>query len=91
MPGHDCITASYMKWKAVENGKLLQLAAKHHFDAFITTDRGLEYEQNKGNLPLAVIVLMGKDNKLKTIESLVPLLLRALNSLKPKTLVKVEQ
>jgi len=80
-----------MGWSGIENGELLQLAASNGFDALISTDKGLEYEQNQRELPLAVVVLMAKDNKLKTLESLVPLLIKALASLQPRTLTKVHQ
>lgn len=87
--GHDCYTASWMGWSGIENGALLRLAADHQFDAFISTDRGLEHEQNQATLPLAVVVLLAKDNKLSTIERAVPDLLTALAALTPRTFVKV--
>lgn len=42
LSGHDCYTASWMGWSGIENGALLRLAADHPFDAFISTDRGLD-------------------------------------------------
>jgi predicted nuclease of predicted toxin-antitoxin system len=90
LPGHDCYTATYMGWSGVENGELLRLAADNGFDAFISTDGGLEYEQNQDMLPLAVVVLIAQDNKRKTLESLMPLLLEALKSVKAKNFLKVE-
>jgi len=65
-------------------------AAAEGFDVFITTDRGLEYEQNQDALPLAIIVSLAKDNKLATLESLVPAILQALDTIAPKRLVKVQ-
>lgn len=88
--GHECFTVTYMGWRGVENGKLLQLAAANGFDAFVSTDRGLEYEQNQATLPLAVMVIVAKDNKLKTIEALVPIVLRTLNEIKPRQFLKVQ-
>ena len=45
LPGHDAYTVAYMNWGGVENGELLRLAAIDGFDAVITNDRGLEYQQ----------------------------------------------
>ena len=45
-----------MGWGGVKNGALLTLAAKE-FDAFLTVDKNLPYQQNVANLPVAVIVL----------------------------------
>ena len=69
LTGHECFTVTFMGWSGVENGALLQVAAANGFDAFVSTDKGLQYEQNVSALPLAVVVLMVRDNKLKTIES----------------------
>ena len=66
--GHDCYTATWMGWSGIENGELLRRAADAGFDAFISNDRGLEHEQNQAALPVAVVVLLSKDNKLATIE-----------------------
>lgn len=70
LPGHDVFTAAYMKWGGIENGELLQVAADAGFDAILTNDRGLEYEQNLAALPVAVVVLLAPAN---TIEALRPL------------------
>src|SRR5687767_3824064 len=91
LTGHDIFTVAYMKWAGVENGELLRRAAADGFDALITTDRGLEYEQNQAALPLAVVVLIAKDNKQATIIALVPHLLRALANLQPRQFVAVAQ
>lgn len=90
LPGHDCFTATYMGWSGVENGELLRLAAANGFDVFISTDKGLEYEQNQSSLPLAIVVLIAGDNKLGTLESLVPRILLTLKTLVPKSFAKIE-
>lgn len=83
LPGHEVITAAYMRWSGIENGELLKLAAAAKFDALITNDRGLEYEQNLDALPLAVIVILAKTN---TIEAI---LLGVLARLAPHEFVKL--
>ncbi len=44
--GHDVFTVAFMKWSGVENGERLALAAAAGFDAVITKDTGMPYEQN---------------------------------------------
>ena len=51
LPGHDCFTVAYMGWGGIENGTLLSLAASHGFDAVLTKDTKVEYEQNLTNPP----------------------------------------
>jgi hypothetical protein len=88
--GHDVYTVAYMKWSSFSNGELLALAAADSFDAFISKDQGLAYQQNLTTLPLAVILLRAKSNEMADIEPLLPALHAALHGLKPKVLVVVE-
>ena len=57
LAGHDCSTVAYMGWAGVENGELLSRAAAHGFDALITKDANLQYQQNLAAVPLAVVLL----------------------------------
>ena len=54
LPGHDVYTVAYIGWGGIENGELLRRAAGAGFDALVTNDRGLEYQQNLSALPVAV-------------------------------------
>ena len=45
-----------MGWDDLDNGALLK-AAETRFDALITTDRNLRYQQNLTGLRLAILVL----------------------------------
>ena len=82
LAGHDVKTARQMGWTTIKNGELLLLAGQR-FDAFVTVDRGLTFQQNTRGLPLGIIVLRAKSNRLADLLPLVPLLEEALRSLKP--------
>jgi predicted nuclease of predicted toxin-antitoxin system len=56
LPSHQVSTVVQEGWSGVKNGKLLALAATG-FDAFITVDKNLSYQQNTSDLPVAVLVL----------------------------------
>ena len=43
---HNALTVTTAGWKGIKNGTLLALAAQAGFEAFITTDRGYEHQQN---------------------------------------------
>jgi len=77
-----------MGWGGVKNGALLVLAAAE-FDAFITVDRNLPFQQNIATLPIAVVVLIAHSNELQALLPLVPRLEEALVSLLPRTLVQI--
>jgi predicted nuclease of predicted toxin-antitoxin system len=69
-------------WSGIKNGKFLALAAAR-FDAFITVDKNLPYQQNSSKLPVAVLVLDAASNELQHLLPLVLALEEALVKLKP--------
>ncbi len=89
LPGHDVFTTAYMGWAGVENGELLRLAAAAGFEAVVTSDRGLEYQQNLDELPLAVVVVLAAANTIETIRPAYPELLAVLARLRPREFAKV--
>lgn len=86
--GHKVSTVQDEGWSSVKNGKLLALAATK-FEVFITADRNLEFQQNLAKLPIAVVVLIARKNRIQDIEPLLPELEKALNHIAPRTLTKV--
>jgi len=89
LPDHAVRTVVEMGWSGVKNGKLLALAAGE-FDAFITVDKNLPYQQNLTTLPIAVVVLDTASNELPALLPLLPALERALSSIEPRTYTRVE-
>jgi predicted nuclease of predicted toxin-antitoxin system len=88
LPGHAVRTVVEMGWSGVKNGKLLALAA-NDFDAFVTVDKNLPYQQNLAALPIAVVVLDAVSIELSALLSLLPGLEQALASLTARTYVCV--
>ena len=86
--GHEVSTVREEGWSGTKNGKLLALAATK-FDAFITADRHLEFQQNLAKLRLAAIVLIARKNRIQDLKSLLPELGQVLNHLSPRALRKV--
>ena len=77
-----------MGWGGITNGKLLALASEQ-FDAFITADKNLPYQQNIAKLPIAVVVLAARSNELLHLLPLVSRLEETLARLQPCTLTRV--
>ena len=86
--GHHVSTVRDEGWTSIKNGKLLALAATK-FDAFITADRNLEFQQNLAKLPIAVVVLLARKNRVQDLEPLLPELGALLKHLPYRTLRKV--
>ena len=65
-------TVQRMGWAGSKNGDLLRLAASRGFDALITADQSIEYQQNTGNLPVSVVVLIASRTRMQELQPLVP-------------------
>jgi Domain of unknown function (DUF5615) len=87
--GHELFTVAYMGWSGIENGELLAKAAQNGFDALISNDRGLKFEQNTAQLPISLVVLLAKANTIEVMRPLFPALHDALRTLRPCTFVKL--
>ncbi|MBI3741801.1 MAG: DUF5615 family PIN-like protein [Chloroflexi bacterium] len=75
--GHAVRTVPQMGWAGIRNGELLSLAEKE-FDAFITVDRNLAFQQNVPQFKLRVIILHARTNRLADLIPLVSVLLDTL-------------
>ena len=88
LPAHEVRTVVGMGWSGVKNGKLLALAAID-FDASLTVDKNLPYQQNLTALPISVVVLDAVSIELPALLPLVPNLERELSALKPRSYGRV--
>ena len=80
--GHEVKTARQMGWTTTEDDPLLA-SASEQFDAFLTVDRNMIHQQNLSALPIAVIVLQARTNRLADLKPLIPKLLAVLKSPRP--------
>ena len=60
LPDHTVQTAQEMGWGRLKNGALLQ-AVEPEFDAFLTSDQNLKYQQNVAGRKLSILVLPTND------------------------------
>jgi predicted nuclease of predicted toxin-antitoxin system len=72
-------TVQQMGWTGSSNGDLLRLASAHGFDALITVDQGIEYQQNLTHLTIPVIVMVAHQNRLQELRPLVPKVVAAVS------------
>ena len=67
-----------MEWRGKKNGELLKLLQAHQFEAFLTADKKMRYEQNWRNYALPVLFLDVPNLKYDTIKLLLPQVLALL-------------
>jgi predicted nuclease of predicted toxin-antitoxin system len=58
---HEVYTSAEMNWAGVTNGKLLELLVANSFDALLTFDKNLQYQQNFKRYSISVLVLTASD------------------------------
>lgn len=88
LAGHTFSSVQQEGWASTKNGKLLALAADR-FDVLLTADKGMEYQQNQGALPVAVLVVRAHNNRLESMAQLVPAILAALEKLPARSFAKI--
>ena len=49
--GHDVVTVQERGWAGTTNGALLPLVGAAGFEAFVTVDKGIEFQQRVRDLP----------------------------------------
>lgn len=81
---HECQTARYAGL-----GQLIRAAEAAKFDVMLTVDRGFEYQQNLGNLQIAVIIFCGRSVLLEDLVLLIPACLEHLKSIKSGQVVRI--
>ena len=79
LTGHDVDSVQDVGWRSIKNGELLRLAERL-YDAFVTVDRNLAFQQPIARFNLAIIVMRAKSNDVDELKLLVPNLLAALPS-----------
>lgn len=89
LPGHEVSTGREMGWSGKRNGELLALMREHRFEAFVTTDQNVEFQQNVKDSGIAVVVLAARTNRLKELRPLAPAVLRALSTIRPGELERI--
>ena len=72
--GHDVKTVPEAGWAALKNGDLLS-RAQQEFDALVTTDRNLPFQQDLSRFSIAIIVLRAQSNRVVDLRRLIPELL----------------
>lgn len=88
LAGHTTTSVQRQGWASVKNGKLLALAADA-FDVVLTADKGMAYQQNLDTLPVAVLIVLARSNRMQDLALTVPAILKALGELQPRTVCRV--
>src|SRR5438552_10399627 len=82
LSGHEVESVQKNGWAGIKNGELLARADKD-FDAFVTMDGNIEFQQNYARLRLSIVALRARSNRLRDTEPLMPKVLALLLKIEP--------
>jgi predicted nuclease of predicted toxin-antitoxin system len=82
LTSHEVESVHHRGWSDLDNGELLDTAAGA-YDALLTLDQNIRYQQNLRDRPIAVLVLRARSNRIQDLEPLVPAVLEALPTARP--------
>ena len=88
LAGHEVLTVTERGWSGIKNGQLLALA-EAEFQVFLTVDQNLKYQQNLKAFNIAIILLVARNNRLKTLLPLMPKTKEALENIKAGDFIRV--
>jgi predicted nuclease of predicted toxin-antitoxin system len=86
--GFECATVQEAGWAGQQNGELLSIA-EVAFDALVTVDTNLQYQQSMAGRRIAIIILLSSSNRLDHLRQYFPEVLSALKKIKPGEIIQV--
>jgi len=88
-PEHECHAARRAGFGGKRNGELIALAEQAGFDALITVDKRIPFQQNLRRINIAVLILNVPSNRLPDLLCHIPACRSALAALKPGQVVSL--
>ena len=82
----DIKTVQEMGWTGMKNGELIA-KAEERFQALITADKNLRYQQNLSSRRLALIIL--PTNRVPEVTALLPAIVDAINTAATGTFIEI--
>jgi predicted nuclease of predicted toxin-antitoxin system len=83
LPGHRVETVHQRRWSDLDDAPLLSAAEQAGFEAFLTMDQSLRFQQNLRGLTLRIVVLRAPTNKLADLVPLATPVLALLPTMAP--------
>lgn len=69
-------------WAGITNGELLR-RMRGEYEALVTMDQGIEFQQNLIGLPFGVLLVRAPSNRMAQLQPLVPAIVDGLSALEP--------
>lgn len=77
-------------WGGIKNGALLKLASDNGYDALISADKNMSYQQNEDALNISVVVLNVYQLRLNDLVALLPSALQELQQATRPRFIRID-
>lgn len=77
---HEIFSIREMGWNGIKNGELMKLLIENKFDALLTFDKNLQYQQNFSKYSICVFILTATINRYSVLTTLTPIIKKYLDS-----------
>jgi len=88
LQGHSVDTVAGRGWAGITNGELLRRMGGE-YEALVTMDQGIEFQQNLTAGAVGVLLVRAPSNRMAHLQPLVPAILDALPALRPGQLHRI--
>ena len=88
LPEFSIRTAQEEGWSAFKNGELLRRCSET-FDALVTIDQRMRYQQNLQRFTIGVVIIEVPDTRLIHLRRLIPALRQAIASVEPGQIIVI--
>ena len=88
LPDHEVSTVHEQRWLGLRNGVLLRAASEAGFQALITADRSLAFQQNVRAIGMAVVILAVR-NRMQDIRPVIAEILLTLDRVEAGQVVTI--
>ena len=85
---HQVFTVHEMGWDRLTDGEVLS-QAQHLFDALVTIDRGLEFQQNIKRFSIEVVIISVRKNQVAHYRVIEKELLDAVVGIRPGEVIRI--
>jgi len=90
IPGHDVHSAKFAGFSGRKNGELLRLATEAGYDALLTVDQGISFQQRMSSESVALIVISAPRNDIDTLKVMADAVIRALATVTTGQIVRLD-
>ncbi|HMO55128.1 MAG TPA: hypothetical protein PJ994_11530 [Tepidiformaceae bacterium] len=85
---HSGSTVQAMRWGGISNGALLS-RAEGQFDALVTADKNLRFQQHVVAFDIGVIVIRARSTKLPDLIAFAPSIIAAANTIRAGVVIEI--